>query len=262
MSRVESLAPSATLRAEDLQVSLGDRSVLQGVSFGLRPGWTAIVGPNGAGKSTLLRTLAGLLPPASGRVLLDERPLPDWGAAARARRIAWLAQQGEASGDLSVRDVVMLGRLPHLGLFGSPGVDDHAAADAALDATGCADWQQRRLPDLSGGERQRVLLARALAVGAPVLLLDEPTTHLDPPHQVAVVRLLQRLAAAGTLVVSVLHDLPLALQAERLLVLQGGRVLADAPSASAEAHAALVDVFGGAVSVEQVNGRLTTVPVL
>ncbi len=180
----------------------------------------------------------------------------------RARRIAWLAQQGEASGDLSVRDVVMLGRLPHLGLFGSPGVDDHAAADAALDATGCADWQQRRLPDLSGGERQRVLLARALAVGAPVLLLDEPTTHLDPPHQVAVVRLLQRLAAAGTLVVSVLHDLPLALQAERLLVLQGGRVLADAPSASAEAHAALVDVFGGAVSVEQVNGRLTTVPVL
>jgi iron complex transport system ATP-binding protein len=257
-----SLAPAATLRAEALHVSLGGQGVLHGVSFALRPGWTAIVGPNGAGKSTLLRALAGLLPPASGRVWLDEQPLADWGAAARARRIAWLAQQGESSGDLSVRDVVMLGRLPHLGLFGSPGAGDHAAVDAALEATGCTDWRQRRLPELSGGERQRVLLARALAVGAPVLLLDEPTTHLDPPHQVAVVRLLQRLAAAGTLVVSVLHDLPLALQAERLLVLHGGRLRADAPSDSADAHAALVEVFDGAVSIERIRGRLTAVPVL
>ncbi len=262
MSATGSLAPSATLRAEDLQVSLGGQAVLHEVSCALRPGWTAIVGPNGAGKSTLLRTLAGLLSPASGRVLLDERPLPDWGAPARARRIAWLAQQGEPGGDLAVRDVVMLGRLPHLGLFGSPGEGDHAAVDAALEATGCTGWQQRRLPDLSGGERQRVLLARALAVGAPVLLLDEPTTHLDPPHQVAVVRLLQRMAAAGTLVVSVLHDLPLALQAGRLLVMQDGRLLADAPSDSAESHAALVEVFGGAVSIERIHGRLTAVPVL
>ncbi len=262
MNAAGPLAPAATLRAEALHVSLDGHSVLHGVSFALRPGWTAIVGPNGAGKSTLLRALAGLLTPASGRVFLDERPLSEWGSAARARRIAWLAQQGEASGDLSVREVVMLGRLPHLGLFDSPGAGDHAAVDAALEATGCAGWQQRRLPELSGGERQRVLLARALCVGAPVLLLDEPTTHLDPPHQVAVVRLLQRLAAAGTVVVSVLHDLPLALQAERLLVLQGGRVHADATSASAEAHAALVGVFGGAVSIERVNGRLTTVPVL
>lgn len=262
MNATASLAPAATLRAEALHVSLGGQAVLHGVSFALRPGWTAIVGPNGAGKSSLLRALAGLLPPASDRVWLDERPLPDWSPAARGQRIAWLAQQGESSGDLSVRDVVMLGRLPHLGLFGSPGAGDHAAVDAALEATGCAAWQQRRLPDLSGGERQRVLLARALAVGAPVLLLDEPTTHLDPPHQVAVVRLLQRMAAAGTLVVSVLHDLPLALQAERLLVMQAGRLLTDGPSDSAELHAALVDVFGGAVSIERVNGRLTTVPVL
>jgi iron complex transport system ATP-binding protein len=255
-------APAATLRADALHVSLGGQPVLHDVSFALRLGWTAIVGPNGAGKSTLLRALSGLQPLASGRVWLDGRPLPEWGSVERARRIAWLAQQGESSGDLSVREVVMLGRLPHLGLFGSPGADDHAAVDAALEATGCVGWQQRRLPQLSGGECQRVLLARALAVGAPVLLLDEPTTHLDPPHQVAVVRLLQRLAAAGTLVVSVLHDLPLALQADRLLVLQGGRLRADAPGDSAESHAALVDVFGGAVSIERIRGRLTAVPVL
>ena len=164
MNATASPAPVATLRADALQVALGGQAVLHGVSFALRPGWTAIVGPNGAGKSTLLRALAGLLPLASGRVWLDERPLPQWRSVERARRIAWLAQQGESSGDLSVRDVVMLGRLPHLGLFGSPGAGDHAAVDAALGATGCADWQQRRLPDLSGGERQRVLLARALAV--------------------------------------------------------------------------------------------------
>ena len=105
-----------------------------------------------------------------------------------------------------------------------------------------------------------MLLARALAVEAPVLLLDEPTTHLDPPHQVAVVRLLKRLAKAGTTVVSVLHDLPLALQADRLVVIQDGRVRADGSPRSTEVQGSLVTVFGGALSIERVGGRLTAVP--
>jgi iron complex transport system ATP-binding protein len=238
--------------------------VLHGLSLALQPGWTAIVGPNGGGKSTLLRVLAGLLAPQAGQVWLDGLPLADYSARARGQRIAWLAQHevGEASGELTVRDVVQLGRLAHLGLFAAPGPQDDAAVDAALDATECTAWQHRRLHELSGGERQRALLARALAVGAPVLLLDEPTTHLDPPHQVAVVRLLQRLAAGGTTVVSVLHDLPLALQADRLVVLQEGRVRADGPPRSAEVQSTLVSVFGGALSIEHVGGRLTAVPVL
>jgi ABC-type taurine transport system ATPase subunit len=134
--------------------------------------------------------------------------------------------------------------------------------DAAMAATECSDWQCRRLHELSGGERQRVLLARALAVNASVLLLDEPTTHLDPPHQVAVVRLLQRLAAAGTTVVSVLHDLPLALQADRLVVLHQGRVRVEGSAQASEVHVALVEVFGGALSIEKIGGRLTSVPCL
>lgn len=255
---------AASLRVDALQVSLGGRPVLRGVSLALQPGWTAIVGPNGGGKSTLLRVMAGLLAPEAGAVVLDGQALSDFSARARGQRIAWLAQHepGESSGELTVRDVVQLGRLPHLGLFAAPGPHDAAAVDAALDATESTAWQCRRLHELSGGERQRVLLARALAVGAPVLLLDEPTTHLDPPHQVAVVRLLQGLAAMGTTVVSVLHDLPLALQADRLVVLQAGRVRADGSPRSAAVQASLVDVFHGALSIQQVGERLTAVPVL
>jgi iron complex transport system ATP-binding protein len=250
---------TAVLRAEELTVALGGKVVLHEVSVELQPGWTAIVGPNGAGKSTLLRALAGLLPRRSGEVWLLGRPLDDWSARERARHIAWLAQQGQAHGDLSVRELVQLGRLPHLGLFGAAGAQDELAVDAAMQATECAAWSQRRLEQLSGGERQRCLLARALAVQAPVLLLDEPTTHLDPPHQVAVVRLLQRLGRQGT-VVSVLHDLPLALQADRVLLVCGGRVLARGAHDDPALHAALCRAFDDAVRIQRVGSRFSALP--
>ena len=250
---------SPTLHCEDLRVDLGGRPVLHGVSMTLERGWTAIIGPNGAGKSTLLRALAGLLPPAAGRVLLEGRPLADWPPRERARRIAWLAQQADPGGELTVRDVVALGRLPHLGLFALPGAADAAAVDAAMAATACTEWQHSRLHELSGGERQRALLARALAVQAPLLLLDEPTTHLDPPHQVALVRLLRRLAATQA-VASVLHDLALALQADRLLVLRQGRIEAAGAHDDPAVHAALVRVFGGALRIERLGGRFIAVP--
>ena len=247
------------LRAQDLSVALGGTVVLHGVSIELKPGWTAIVGPNGAGKSTLLRALAGLLPHQSGQVWLQGRPLDAWSVRERARQIAWLAQQGQAHGDLTVRELVHLGRLPHLGLFGTPGADDERQVDAAMAATECAAWQQRRLQQLSGGERQRCLLARALAVRAPVLLLDEPTTHLDPPHQVAVVRLLQGLARQDT-VVSVLHDLPLALQADRVVILRGGRVVAQGAHDDAALHAALCEVFDQAIRIQRIGDRFVALP--
>ncbi|HWH83495.1 MAG TPA: ABC transporter ATP-binding protein [Burkholderiaceae bacterium] len=251
-----------SLRAHGVGVTLGNTPALRDVSVALRPGWTAIVGPNGAGKSTLLRVLAGLLVPDVGHALLDERELAAWPARERATRIAWLAQQGEATGELTVREVVHLGRLPRLGLFGAPGPADEAAVDAALRAAECEAWQQRRLPELSGGERQRVLLARALAVGAPWLLLDEPTTHLDPPHQAALVRLVRREVAAGIAVVSVLHDLSLALLADTLVVMQAGRLCAEGAPADAALQAALIEVFDGAIRIERLGPRWLAIPEL
>jgi iron complex transport system ATP-binding protein len=249
------------LAAMQLSARRGTREVLSHVQARFAPGWTAIVGPNGAGKSTLLRLLAGLLPPSHGSVVLEGRALADWPPSERARRIAWLAQDGEATGELTVRELVALGRLPHLGLLGTPGPRDDAAIDAALAATESQAWQHRRLHELSGGERQRALLARALATEAPVLLLDEPTTHLDAPHQVALARLLRRLAATRT-IVSVLHDLPLALHADRLLVLRQGRVHAEGAHDDPALHAALVQAFDGAIRIDRRGARAIALPAL
>jgi iron complex transport system ATP-binding protein len=251
----------AMLQAEALQVELGGRPVLRGVSCRFAPGWTAIVGPNGAGKSTLLRLLTGLLRPGSGTVRLGGRPLHDLPPAERGRAIAWLPQLGEVTGELTARETVALGRLPHTGLFGTPGAADEAVVDRAMAATECSDWQHRRLHELSGGERQRVLLARALATEAPLLLLDEPTAHLDPPHQVALARLCRRLGRTHT-VVTVLHDLPLALQADRVLVLAAGRVAAEGAHDDPALHAALVATFGGAVRISRGPGRPVVMPFL
>jgi iron complex transport system ATP-binding protein len=253
-------AATPPLEARGVCVSLGGRQVLHEVSLSIDTGWTAIVGPNGAGKSTLLRALVGLQACRAGHVALEGRPWGQWSARERAQRVAWLAQQGEASGELTVREVVHLGRLPQLGLFATPGPADEALVQAAMERTECSAWQHRCLQALSGGERQRVLLARALAVDAPVLLLDEPTTHLDPPHQVALVRLLQQQARAGRAVASVLHDLPLALQADRLVVMARGRVVAAGARDDPALHAALIEVFGGAIRIERLGAQWIVVP--
>ena len=244
----------------DLSLMLGSTRALHEVRLEIGAGWTAIVGPNGAGKSSLLRVVAGLLRPASGEVLLDGQALTSMPPAQRARTMAWLAQQGEATDDLTVRELVQLGRLPHSGLFGGPGDDDDARVDRALDDAGCAAWQERRLHELSGGERQRVFLARALAVGAPWLLLDEPTTHLDPAQQIAVVRLLQRLVAAGSSVLAVMHDLSLALLADRLVVMAAGRAVASGARDDPALHTALIEVFVGAIRIERLDNRWLVVP--
>jgi len=249
-----------SLSALDLSVQLGGRPVLRHVSCRLQRGWTAIVGPNGAGKSTLLRTLAGLLPPQSGRVELDRQPLLNLAPRERARRIAWLAQSSAVTGELTARETVQLGRLAHLGLFAAPTAADEAAVDAAMHATECEAWGARRLHALSGGERQRVLLARALATGAPALLLDEPTTHLDPPHQVALALLMRRLAATHTLV-SVLHDLTLALRADRVLVLRDGTLQADGVPGDPALRAALEASFDHAIHIDTTrSGRPVALP--
>jgi iron complex transport system ATP-binding protein len=243
------------LQCRGLHVSLGGQPVLHGIDLDLASGWTAIVGPNGAGKSTLLRALAGLQPVSQGEVRLGGDPLRLMPAAQRARRLAWLAQGGQTSGELNVRETVQLGRIAQRGLLGALDADDARAVAHAMHETGCTAWASRPLHALSGGERQRVLLARVLATEAPLLLLDEPTTHLDAPHQVALARLFSRLARGTTAqgarraVVTVLHDLPIALHADRVVVMQAGRVLAEGTPAEASLHRALEQVFDHAVQV-------------
>jgi iron complex transport system ATP-binding protein len=245
------------LRAHGLRLRLGGKGAppaVDGVALDLLGGqWAAIVGPNGAGKSTLLALLAGLREPDEGQVSLQGRALAAWPARARGCALAWLSQQGEAQGEMAARDVVRLGRLPHHGLFGTPGAADEAAVQRALAETESTAFAARRLCALSGGERQRVLLARALAVEATVLLLDEPTTHLDAPHQRALVRSLAARARCGVAVLAVLHDITLALTADRVLVMNAGRLVADGAPADAGLRAALVQVFAHAFSIEAVE---------
>ena len=247
----EATGPAApVLEAAGLAAARGPRRVLENVSLTLRAGeWTAIVGPNGAGKSTLLGLLAGLLRPAAGSIHLHGRPLQVWNLRARACQLAWLAQHGEAEGEIPVRDVVRIGRLPRYGLFGAITAEDENAVDGALAEMECSALADRRLDELSGGERQRVLLARALAVGASVLLLDEPTTHLDAPHQRTLIRSLRQRVRAGATVATVLHDLTLALAADRLLVLAAGRVQADGSPADPAVRRQLMRVFGDAFRI-------------
>ena len=221
--------------------------------------WTAIVGPNGAGKSTLLRVLAGLLP-TDGVVQLHGQPLADWPARERARQLAWLGQGEAGAEDLIAYDVVLLGRLPHRAWLAPPTAADHAAVQRALAEMQVAHLQLRRLGDLSGGERQRVLLARALAVQAPVLLMDEPLAHLDPPHQADWLAVVRAQVAAGGTVVSVLHELGLALQADDLLIVREGRIVHHGPCSSPTTHRALQAAFDWRIGVYQVKDRWVALP--
>ena len=252
---------SVAIGAHQISAGSGKECILQGLSLQIAAGrWTSIVGPNGAGKSTLLKVLAGLLPAQSGRVTLDGRPLHDWPARERARQMAWLGQNEAAADDLTVLDVALLGRLPHQGWLQPPSLADHAAAEAALRQTQAWAWRERPLGQLSGGERQRVLLARALAVGAPVLLMDEPLANLDPPHQADWLLLVRSLVAQGCTVVSVLHELSMALQADDVAVLQDGRLQHHGAAHEDATHRALEAVFDHRIAIHCVQGQWLALP--
>ena len=248
------------LDADIHHVRIDGSELLRGIRLQLPTGrWTAIVGPNGAGKSTLLRTLAGLQR-CEGQVLLDGRPLAAWPARERARQLAWMGQQETGADDLTAQDVVLLGRLPHRPWLAPPSGSDLAAAEAAMRATQSWGWRGRRLGSLSGGERQRVLLARALAVQAPLTLMDEPLAHLDPPHQADWMALVRERVAAGHGIVSVLHELHLALQADHLVLMADGRVVHGGAPGDAATHAALQQVFGARLHIAQLDGRWVALP--
>ena len=251
------------LAAGGISARIGDRAILHGIDLQLPAGrWTSIVGPNGAGKSTLLKVLAGLLPRAGvqGEVQLLGRSLQQISARERARLLAWLGQNEGSPDDLTSYDVAMLGRLPHQAWLAAPGAADHAAVEQALRTTQAWEWRHRPLAQLSGGERQRVLLARALAVQARVLLMDEPLANLDPPHQTDWLHTMRAFVDAGGTVVSVLHEVSLALQADDMVVMAGGRVLHQGPCGAQATHAAVEQVFDHRIRVRQVEGLWMALP--
>ncbi len=253
---------SSAIHAHAVRARLGDSEVLHGISLYIPLGrWTSVVGPNGAGKSTLLKVLAHLLPHA-GTVTLLGHPIESLPGRVRARQLAWLGQNESTGDDLTVQDVVMLGRLPHQSWLAPPSDADHAAVARALQATQAWEWRGRALGQLSGGERQRVLLARALAVEADVLLMDEPLANLDPPHQADWLVLVQALVLQGKTVVSVLHEISMALHADEMVIMAQGRITHQGACDAASTHRALEAVFDKRVAIHALGNQWVALPVL
>jgi len=239
-----SMAPTA-LQARRLEVSLSGRPVLHGLDLDIAAGeWTSIIGPNGAGKSTLLKALAGLLP-AAGRVDLLGHPLHSLPARTRALQMAWLGQNESTGDDLKVWDVAMLGRLPHQSWLSASSLEDHAAVEQALRCTQAWEWRERALGQLSAGERQRVLLARA---------------NLDPPHQADWLQLVRSLVAQGRTVVSVLHEISMALHADTMVVMAQGRITHHGPCSDAQTHRAVEQVFDQRLAIHALAGQWVAIP--
>ncbi len=242
---------ASALAFEGVTMALGGRDVLAGVDLEIREGEVvALAGRNGAGKTTLLRIATGVLPADAGRVRLGGRVLGELGRRELARRIAIVPQETFVPFAFSVGEVVLMGRAPHLGLLGFESRVDHEAAEAALARLGIAHLADRSILEVSGGERQLAMVARALAQDARVLLLDEPTAHLDVERRLGVLSLARELAREGRSALVVSHDLGLAAQfCDRVALLAEGRVRAVGPPAEVLTPARLREVFQVAAEV-------------
>lgn len=242
------------IAADRLTLTLGGRAVLNDVSvtFG-RGRVTAIIGPNGAGKTSLIRALAGLLP---GPVHLDGQPLATLSPVERARRIGYLPQDGEPAWNVTARELVALGRLPHRGRLAAPSAADAEAIAAALAATDTMQFADRAIDTLSGGERARVKMARVLAGDPDWILADEPLANLDPPHQRDMLALLKAATRTGKGAVAVLHQLDAAALADDVLILKDGSRIAFGPVREVMTPANLEVAFGMAFDVIAHQGRI------
>lgn len=237
-----------SLELRGLSVDLGARRIVSEIDLRVEDGqFAGLLGPNGSGKSTILKAIYRVNRPSAGQVLLDGKDLLAVSARAAARRMAVVAQESAVEFALTVREMVMLGRVPHKGRFERDGGEDHEIVSGALERVGAGDLAGRSFHQLSGGEKQRVLIARAIAQGADHLILDEPTSHLDVRYQVEVLELVSSL---GVTVLAAIHDLALAaLYCDAVHLLAGGRLVAHGSPTSVITAEAIQAVYGADVAV-------------
>lgn len=246
----------------DVTVHLGGRPVVNRVTATVAEGeWLALIGPNGAGKTTLLRAVARLVA-FTGEITLGGRPLIGLGRSELARLVAVVPQEPSTPPWMTVAEYVLLGRTPHLGPLAKEGARDREASARALTRLDLLPFAERRLGTLSGGEKQRVVVSRALAQEAKIVLLDEPTAALDIGHQQQALELLDGLREeSGLTLVAAMHDLTLAAQyADRMLLLDDGRVAADGSPSDVLSEATIARHYGAAIDIVTVGDRIAVVP--
>jgi iron complex transport system ATP-binding protein len=249
------------IAVERLTLSLGNRTVVHDLSFVLERGRvTAILGPNGAGKTSLIRAMAGLIPARSGRIFINDQPLNEIPQIDLARRIGYLPQDGEPAWNLSAFELAALGRLPHRSRFSAPSEKDDDAVFAALAATDTSRFAARPIGSLSGGERARVKMARVLAGDPHWILADEPLANLDPPHQRDMLGLLRSAAKRGKGAIAVLHQLEAATQADDVLILKEGSLIAFGPTRDVLTPNHLESAFGMPFEIIEKAGRIVILP--
>lgn len=250
------------IRLSGLSVCLAGRQVLSDLDLGFSgSGLVGVIGPNGAGKSTLARAILALVKPSAGAVLLDGVSTAAIPRDRLARSLSWLPQGQTLHWPLTVERLVGLGRLPHLTPVSRIGTADREAIARAMQRTDVSDLAARPATELSGGERARVLLARALAVEAPVLIADEPLAALDPGHQFEVMELLRREADDGRLVLAILHDLGMAARyCDRLVLLNGGELVADGRPLDVLDEKRLAEVYGIRARIDRSGPQPLVIP--
>ncbi len=247
------MGKKTVIHIQDLFFSYEENPVLQQLDFSIQEGdLLALVGPNGSGKTTLLKILLGILSPKAGRVLLDNKPLQSYAPKERAKHIAYVSQQPALNFPLTAFELVALGRYPHSGRF-KAAKPDAAAVNEALKLTETIHLRERKFSTLSGGEKQKVLISRALAQSARILLLDEPTLHLDLYHQIQILKILKELCVErSAIVVAVLHELNLvSLYADKVAMLRRGIIHAFGPVREVLNETNIKEVFGVAMAARE-----------
>jgi len=252
------------MKTHQLNVYRGPCAILSNLNLDIPQGkWTSVIGPNGAGKSSLLQAIVGLLR-WDGSINIDGVDISTFTNQELAKKIAWLDQGSsvpdELGNPLSVYEVVMLGRLPHQGWLHLPSEADHLMVEQALRLSDAWQLRHRPLQKLSGGERQRVLLARLLAVGSDILLMDEPLANLDPPHQADFLQWQDNLLGQGKTLVTVLHEIHFALRADYVIMLNQGKLHFQGSSQDPATHQALIALFDNRIRLEKLGSDWVALP--
>ena len=254
----------SSVEIRGLSVRAGTKTLVDDVSIDVDAGtWCTVIGPNGAGKTSLVEVVAGIRSPSAGRVVISGRAIDQMSERERARSVALVPQHPIVPSGMSVFDYVALGRTAYHGLFRSAGAGDRRVVESVLERLGLVEFRQRDVATLSGGERQRMVLGRALAQSTTVIVLDEPITGLDLRHQMEILELLKKeVLECGLTLVATLHDLTLAGQfADRLVLLDHGRVVLDAPANVVVRSEEISSTYGMKLRVVDVDGSDVVVPV-